>query len=208
MYLKCQHTLSFNNLKKLKQKKCPECRESIEDNDIRYLSLSTIYKNFYSQCFEAGHILPTIETSGHCDSDSDNSEVDHILTKKKKFVETIKLNSNISLSSIFQRFSRKQHPMYQNTMKELDEKNYEKAEYWCKEFLKTFPKSYSMRCILAYIYRCLNDFKQAHLYLDEAIYLKEKNPTAYFIRGEIFFRQNEYTKATNNLNASISYKAT
>ncbi|CAB4410336.1 unnamed protein product [Rhizophagus irregularis] len=35
--LKCQHILSLNNLKKLKQKICPNCREKIEDNDIRYL---------------------------------------------------------------------------------------------------------------------------------------------------------------------------
>src|SRR5207248_8677172 len=59
--LKCQHILSFNSLKKLKQKKCPECRETIEDSDIRYLPLNAIYKNLYSQFFEAGHILPSIE---------------------------------------------------------------------------------------------------------------------------------------------------
>jgi hypothetical protein len=41
--LKCQHILSFNNLKKLK-KKCPECRENIEDYEIRYLPQITIYK--------------------------------------------------------------------------------------------------------------------------------------------------------------------
>jgi len=63
-------------------------------------------------------------------------------------------------------------------LKELDGKNYEKAEYWCKEFLKTFSKSYSIRCILAYTFRCLNNYKQAHLYLDEAIGLKRKNPIA------------------------------
>ena len=45
--LKCQHILSSSNLKKLKQKKCPECREDIEDNNIKYLSQITIYKNLY-----------------------------------------------------------------------------------------------------------------------------------------------------------------
>ena len=59
--LKCQHIISSNNLKKLKQKKCPECREDIEDNDIKYLSQNTIYKNLYPKFFEAGHILPSIE---------------------------------------------------------------------------------------------------------------------------------------------------
>ena len=47
--LKCQHMLSLNNLKKLKQKICPECREKIEDNDIRYLPQNSIYKNLYSK---------------------------------------------------------------------------------------------------------------------------------------------------------------
>ena len=77
-------------------------------------------------------------------------------------------------------------------MKELSEKNYERAEYWSKEFLKTFPKSYSIRCILAYIYRCLNNYDQAILYANEAIELKEKNPIAWYIHGEICFRQSNY----------------
>src|SRR5204862_2681789 len=117
-------------------------------------------------------------------SDSDNLQENLILSKKKKFIKAMKLNSGISLQSIFQiRNSKKQHPTYQNAMKELNEKNYERAEYWSKEFLKTFPKSYSMRCILAYIYGCLNNYKQADLYLDEAINLKEKNPIAWYICG-------------------------
>jgi hypothetical protein len=42
--LKCQHILSLNNLKLLKQKICPECREKIEENNIRYLPQNSIYK--------------------------------------------------------------------------------------------------------------------------------------------------------------------
>ncbi|RIA94223.1 hypothetical protein C1645_865865 [Glomus cerebriforme] len=211
--LKCQHILSFDNFKKLKQKLCPKCREKIVDSDIKYISQSTIYKNLYSHLFEAGYILPSIElehtdqmTNDQYNSDSDNLETDLIITKKKKFMNAIKLNSNISLQSIFPRISKKQHPIYQSIIKELDGKNYEKAEYWCKEYLKTFPKNYNMRCILAYTYRCLNDYEQAHLYLNEAVDLKEKNPIAYFLRGEIFFRQNEYEKAIDNLETSITYK--
>jgi hypothetical protein len=49
--LKCQHILSLNNLKKLKQKICPNCREKIEDKDIRYLSQNSIYKNFHTKFF-------------------------------------------------------------------------------------------------------------------------------------------------------------
>ncbi|GBC00913.1 hypothetical protein RclHR1_00400027 [Rhizophagus clarus] len=213
--LKCQHALSLSNLKKLKQKKCPECREKIENDDIRYLPQNSIYKNLYSKFFESGYILPSIKLDDSSqiidnqydsDDDSNNSEVDLILTKKNKFRNSIKLNSNISLQSIFPRISKKQHPMYQNAIKELNEKNYEKAEYFCKEFLRTFSTNYTMRCILAYIYRCLNNYEQAHLYLKEAINLNEKKPIAYFIRGEIFFRQSNYDEAIYYLNKSLEYK--
>ncbi|PKC52480.1 TPR-like protein, partial [Rhizophagus irregularis] len=65
---------------------------------------------------------------------------------------------------------------------------------------------YSLRCILAYVYRCLNNYEQAHLFLNEAIDLNPKRPVAYFICGEIFFRQNNYFAAVDNLNKSINYK--
>ncbi|RGB34940.1 hypothetical protein C1646_759926 [Rhizophagus diaphanus] len=209
--LKCQHILSLNNFKKLKQKKCPECRRKVEcNNDIRYLPQNTIYKNLYSQFFDAGYILSSGElddlnqvTNNQYNSDSENSEADLILIKKRK---SVKIRSN-SLQSIFQiRNSKKQHPTYQNIIKELDEKNYENAKHLCKEFLKFFPKSYSLRCILAYIYKCLNNYSQANLYLIEAIDLKKKNPIAYLICGEINYRQNEYEKAIDNLETSINYK--
>jgi tetratricopeptide (TPR) repeat protein len=143
------------------------------------------------------------------DSDnSDNSEVDIIITKKKKFMNSIiKLNSNISLSSIIPRITKKQHPTYKNIIKEINEKHYKKAETLCKEFLNFFPKSYSLRCLLAYIYRCLNNYEQAHLYLKEAINLNSKRPVAYFIRGEIFFWQNKYRAAIYDLENSLRYKA-
>ncbi|PKK57391.1 hypothetical protein RhiirC2_798112, partial [Rhizophagus irregularis] len=184
--LKCQHTLSLNNLKKLKQKICSECREKIEEDDIRYLSQNSIYKYLYNKFSESGHILPPIELENsdqiYDSDDSDNSEADLILIKKKNFMNpTIKLNSNISLSSILSRNSKKQHPTYQNIINEINEKHYKKAESLCKEFLNFFPKSYSLRCILAYIYRCLKNYKQAHFYLKEAINLKPKEPIAYLI---------------------------
>ncbi|PKK66546.1 TPR-like protein, partial [Rhizophagus irregularis] len=53
---------------------------------------------------------------------------------------------------------------------------------------------------------CLNNYEQAHLFLKEAIDLNPKRPVAYFICGEIFFRQNEYDKAINYLNKSMRYK--
>ncbi|RGB34938.1 hypothetical protein C1646_742531 [Rhizophagus diaphanus] len=210
--LKCQHSLSLSNLIKLKQKKCPECRKRIENNDIRYLPQNTIYKNLYSKFFESGYIFPSIKLEDSIDNqyesdNSDNSEFDLILTKKKKFMNSIKLNSNLSLQSIFPRISKKQHPMYQNAIKELSEKNYEKAEYFCKGFLKIFPKSYTIRCILAYTYRCLYNYEQAHLYLKEAINLNEKKPIAYFICGEILFKQSNYDEAIYYLNKSLECKA-
>src|SRR6266542_4746226 len=115
----------------------------------------------------------------------------------------IKLNSNLSLSSIFSRISKKQHPTYKNLIKELEGKHYEKSESLCEEFLNYFPKSYSLKCILAYIYRCLNNYKQAHLYLKEAIDLKPENPIDYFICEEIFFQQSKYKEAIDNLNKSL-----
>ncbi|GBB89491.1 hypothetical protein RclHR1_01620003 [Rhizophagus clarus] len=208
--LKCQHMLSLNNFKKLRQKKCPKCREEIENNDVRYISQNTIYKNLYSHLFEAGYILPSIELedlNNQISSDSDNSEAELILAKKKKFVKAIKLNSNILLQSIFPRISKKQHPIYQNAIKELREKNYKKAEYYCKEFINDFPTDYTIKCILAYIYRCINNYERAHSCLNEAISLKKTKPIAYFIRGEIFFQQDEYQKAIDNLKKSLAYKA-
>ncbi|PKK66540.1 TPR-like protein [Rhizophagus irregularis] len=210
--LKCQHMLALNNLIKLKQKICPNCREKIEDDDIRYLPQDSIYKNLYTKFFESGHILPSIELENshqqlYDSDDSDDSEVDLILNKKKKFMNSIiKLNSKIS-SSILSKITKKQHPIYQNIIKEINDKHYEKAETLCKEFLNLFPKSYSLRCILAYIYRCLDNYKQAHLYLEEAIDLNPKRPVAYFICGEIHFRQNNYFKAINYLEESLYYKA-
>ncbi|PKK62470.1 hypothetical protein RhiirC2_790329 [Rhizophagus irregularis] len=209
--LKCQHILSLSNLKKLKQKRCPKCRENIKDNvDVRYLPQNAIYKHLYSQFFEAGHILPSIEKedskNNQYDSDSGDSEIDLMLTKKNKVLKAIKLNPNISLKSIFQ-IGRKQHPVYLSAIKELKEKNYKNAEHWCKLFLKTFPKSYSIRCILAYTHRCLNNYVQAHFYLNEAIELKGKKPNAWYIRGEIHLRQGNYNDAVRDLIASINYNA-
>ncbi|PKK76832.1 hypothetical protein RhiirC2_812737 [Rhizophagus irregularis] len=208
--LKCKHALSLNNLKMLKQKICPQCRKKINDDDIRYLPQTSIYNNLYSKFSKSGYISPSIELENsdqiQCDSDdSDNSEIDLILTKKKFKNPFIKLNS--SLLSIVPRFTKKQSPTYRNIIKELNEKHYEKAESLCKEFLNFFPKSYSLRCILAYIYKCLNNYEHAHLYSEEAIKLKPKGPIAYFICGEIYFRQNEYVEAVKNLKISLNCKA-
>jgi hypothetical protein len=168
--LKCQHLLSLNNLKLLKQKICPKCREKIEENDIRYLPQNSIYKNLYTKFSESGYILPSNELKNsdqtYDSDDSNNSEVDLILNKKKKFM------SSIIKITVPSRNSKKQHPTYQNIMKELNEKHYLKAESLCKEFLDFFPKSYSLRCILAYIYRCLKNYEQAYSYSKEAINLK------------------------------------
>ncbi|PKK66275.1 TPR-like protein [Rhizophagus irregularis] len=206
--LKCQHTLSLNNLKLLKQKICPKCREKIEENDIRYLPQNSIYKNLYTKLSESGHIIPPIKLENsdqiYDSDDSNNSEADLILAKKEKGMSN--MLSNLSLQSIILRISKEQQPMYQNIIKELYKKNYEKAEYYCREFLISFPVDYTMICILAYTYKCLNNYKQAHLCLKEAIDLKQKRPIAYFIQGEVYFRQYEYKYAINSLNISINYK--
>ncbi|CAG8603806.1 13775_t:CDS:2, partial [Funneliformis caledonium] len=185
--LKCQHEISLYNLRKLKQKNCPKCREIIE---------------------ETGRILPSDQVKvDQNESDSDTSEVDLVLTKKKQSSKEITFNSSKSLQSIFQRTSKKQHPAHQNVIRELLERNYEEAKYWCNEFLKIFPKSYSMRCILAYIYKNLNHHEQAYLNLNKAIGLNPKNPIAYFIQGEIFFKEKKYIDADFALNNSIYRKA-
>src|SRR5947207_1878705 len=62
-----------------------------------------------------------------------------------------------------------------------------------------------MRCILAYTYKCLKKYDDALIYLKEAIVLKEKNPIALYIYGEILFRQNDYENAVNKLNTSKGY---
>jgi tetratricopeptide (TPR) repeat protein len=163
----------------------------------------------YSKFSETGHIIPSSDNQYDSD-DSTNLEVvegDLMLTKKKKFVNTFKSNSFVSLSSILPTISKKQHSKYQNIIKELNEKHYKEAEYLCKEFLIIFPKSYSLRCILAYTCRCLENYEQAHLYLNEAIKLKERNPIAWYIRGEVLFRKGLYIKAIDDLNTSISYKS-
>ena len=87
--------ISLKNLKKLKQKKCPKCREIINDNDLRYLPQNTIYKNLYSCLFNAGYILPSIEFEDSEDHDDNSEEADDLLlTKNKKFIKEIKFNSN------------------------------------------------------------------------------------------------------------------
>ncbi|GBC18385.2 hypothetical protein GLOIN_2v1836285 [Rhizophagus irregularis DAOM 181602=DAOM 197198] len=43
--------------------------------------------------------------------------------------------------------------------------------------------------------------------LKEAIDLNHKKPVAYFICGEIYFRQNRYNEAIDNLKKSLEYKA-
>ena len=118
-------------LKKLKQKICPNCREKIEDNDIRYLPQNSIYKNLYTKFFESGHIIKLVNSDQLYDSDdSNNSEVDLILTKKKFKNLFIKLDSsNISLSSILSRNSKKQHPTYQNIIKELKHLKMKRLKY-------------------------------------------------------------------------------
>ena len=69
-----------------------------------------------------------------------------MLAKKKKL---IKLNSNKLLQPIYQiTNSKRQRSVYQNIIKELADKNYEKAILSCQEYLKIFPKSYTMKCIL------------------------------------------------------------
>ncbi|CAI2171267.1 7322_t:CDS:2 [Funneliformis geosporum] len=211
--LKCQHILSLGNFKKLKQSKCPECREIIKDNEVRYLSQNVIYRNLYPHFHQAGYNLTSIETENsethNCDSSDSSDSDDFILAKKANINKIFRFNSNISLRSIFQiKFSKKQHPAYQNVKKELTEKNYEKAEYWCKEFLKDFPKSYSMRCILAYTYRILNNYERAYYYLNEAINLNERNSIAWCMRGEIHYRQKNYDDVINDLNSLIKIDKT
>ncbi|CAG8633922.1 759_t:CDS:2 [Funneliformis caledonium] len=207
--LKCQHVTSLNNLNKLKQKECPICREKFENSDIRFLLQNTIYKNLYSRFIDAGHVLPQIElkhsdriTDNQHEDDSDNSEVDHILIKKKKYIKEFKFNTNILQP-------KKRRPAYQNVIKELTDKNYDIAISSCQEYLRVYHKSYTMKCILAYAYRCINNYEQALSYLNDAIRLKEHNQLAYLIRGEILFRQGYYENAiqvleklTNNNNIS------
>ena len=208
--LECQHVILSNNLQKLKQAKCPKCQLEIAYDNIRYLPQNIIYKNLYSQFFKAGHILPSIEAEGQNDSNSEESEneSDMILIKKKKLVKSFKFNSNISFQSIIKRIKNpiKQHPVYQNVLNELTEKNYKQVILGCKEFLEMFPNSYSIRCILGYTYRCLKKYDEALLYLKEAINLKENNPVTWYICGEIFFRQHNYKNSIDDLEKSIEYK--
>ncbi|CAI2185381.1 15118_t:CDS:2, partial [Funneliformis geosporum] len=208
--LGCQHMITLNNLKELKQAKCPQCRLHIENNKSRHLSQNTIYKNLCAQNSKPGHILPSIdfEDSDDSDSDSDNlSEIEFELIKEKNLVRATKSNSNTLFQSIMpNRTSKKQHSTYQNAMKELAGKNYERAIYWCQEFLKKFPKHYCIRCILGYIYRCLFNYEKAHVYLNEAIDIKPKNPIAYYINGEIYYRQKNYSKSIEFILKSMDYK--
>lgn len=59
---------------------------------------------------------------------------------------------------------------------------------------------------MAYTYRCLNKYDNALFYLKEAIYLKEKSPIAWYIYGEILFKQKNYKDAISKLNTSKGYK--
>ncbi|CAG8438151.1 4835_t:CDS:2 [Funneliformis caledonium] len=188
--LKCQHKISLNMYNKLTQKKCPICRESIENNDVKYVSQKTIYKHLYP-CLED---QTNKQHEDDSEDDSGNSEVDQIIIKKMNLKE-IKLKLDILQP-------KKLRPSYQNVINELANKNYEKAISIGQVYLRKFPNSYTMRCILAYACRCLNNYKQAHSYLDEAIIIKKSKPIAYFIRGEILFRQGDYFLSINELEKS------
>ncbi|CAG8609650.1 17077_t:CDS:2 [Funneliformis caledonium] len=193
--LKCQHLISLNNLNKLKQNECPICQEKIENNDIRSLLQNSIYKNLYLRLLDTGRVLPS---NGSDKNDSDNSEVEQILSTKKKYIKTFKLNSKILQP-------KKQRPVYRNVIKELTEKNYEIAISKCQEYVNVYHKSYTMKCILAYAYRCLDNYDQALSNLKDAIKLKESNSLAYFIRGEILFRQGYYEYAIQMLEKSKNH---
>ncbi|GBB89489.1 hypothetical protein RclHR1_01620001 [Rhizophagus clarus] len=202
----CHHIISFDSFVKLKKDTCPICRQNIEC--INILPQNTIYKNLNSQFTKSGHIMPSIdlENLDHT-SDSNDSEVDIMLSKKMNIVRKIRLNTN-KLRSIFQiGNSMKQNPIYQNVIKELTERNYKQAVDWCQKYLKNYPKSYSMKCLMAYSYRRLNNYDQACSYLDEAIKLKEKDPIAWYIYGEIFFRQNMYDDVISKLEISRGLNA-
>ncbi|RGB29984.1 hypothetical protein C1646_765923 [Rhizophagus diaphanus] len=105
-YLKEKQTSNSNILDVIADEiTCPINSEPTDQlyNDIRYLPQNSIYKNLYTKFFESGHILPSIELENseqlYDSDDSDNSEVELILTEKKKFMNSIiKLNSNISSS--------------------------------------------------------------------------------------------------------------
>ncbi|PKY45526.1 TPR-like protein [Rhizophagus irregularis] len=199
----CKHTISLDSFKKLEKEICPICRQNIES--INILPQNTIYKSLNSQFTKAGHITPSINLD-HT-SDSNDSEVDIMLSKKMNFFRNIKFNTN-KLQSIFRiGNSVKKHPIYQNVIKELIERNYKQAIDECQKYLKSFPKSNSMKCLIAYSYRCLNNYDQACLYLDEAIELKDKDPIAWYIYGEIFFRQNKYEDAIPKLEISRGLNA-
>lgn len=199
----CQHTISLDSLKKLEKFICPICRQNIER--INILPQNTIYKSLNSQFTKAGLITPSINLDHTIDSN--DSEVDIMLSKKMNFFRNIKFNTN-KLQSIFQiGNSIKKHPIYQNVIKELTERNYKQAIDECQKYLKSFPKSNSMKCLIAYSYRCLNNYDQACLYLDEAIELKDKDPIAWYIYGEIFFRQNKYEDAIPKLEISRGLNA-
>ncbi|RGB25311.1 hypothetical protein C1646_747401 [Rhizophagus diaphanus] len=66
-------------------------KEKIEENDIRYLPQNSIYKKLYSKFSESGHIIPPIKLENsdqiYDSDDSDNSEADLILSKKKKSMD-------------------------------------------------------------------------------------------------------------------------
>ncbi|CAI2193431.1 9050_t:CDS:2, partial [Funneliformis geosporum] len=145
--LKCQHVISLNNLKRLKHRECPICRERIDYYDLDQIE------------------------NDHYESEFDDSEADMII--KKKFSKEFKMRTN-RFQSIFQIANSKKHPEYKNVIKELDDKNYERAVVKCRDYLKGFPKSYTIRCVIAYAYRCLKKYEQANSYLDETVELKKK----------------------------------
>ncbi|PKY16312.1 TPR-like protein [Rhizophagus irregularis] len=199
--LKCQHTLSLNNLKKLKQKICPECREKIEEDDIRYLSQNSIYKYLYTKFSESGHILPSIELENsdqiYDSDDSDNSEADLILIKKKNFMNLIiKLNSNISLSSIFPKFSKKQHPTYQSIIKELNKKHY--YNFALENYnivLKNDPNNYFCLKSCAYSYEKNREFSKSLKMLDKLLNINKDDSLILCYYGEILCNMIQYNDA-------------
>ncbi|GBC18270.2 hypothetical protein GLOIN_2v1869696 [Rhizophagus irregularis DAOM 181602=DAOM 197198] len=209
--LKCKHALSLNNLKKLKQKICPQCRKKIVDDDIRYLPQSSIYNNLYSKFSKSGYISPSIELKN---SDQVQRDKEAINLKPKKPIayficgEVFYCQSNYDEAIYHLNKSLEYKTKINNLYIILGNSNLFEAEsfnfdkYYLFDALRNYetalkndPNNYLCLKNCAYIYERKKYYQNALIFLDKLLSMNENDSLILCYYGEILFKMGKYNNA-------------
>ncbi|GBC20478.2 hypothetical protein GLOIN_2v1837326 [Rhizophagus irregularis DAOM 181602=DAOM 197198] len=186
--LKCQHMLALSNLKKLKQKICPNCREKIEDNDIRYLPQNSIYKNLAAKAIENYNIALK------------NDPNNYLCLKNCAYIYEIKVDYlNPLNSSAYYLKSLTYYAKNDNNKAKVSFKKY--AELLNSDNTLAKIQLFHLEYLLnknssIYLNNILKKIDQIHIYKDESL---------HFIECKTYIELKEYSKAIPLLNNYIGF---